>query len=146
MNRTGEYTLMSITLMDYRFPPDMKNLNITSEEVMWEFHLSFDIQRSHDSQRLVRYNLSYKLYYTKDPKKKQVALIEISTIFNVKGDFRSDEKYMLIMLMLNITHGNLTGIYAAKTEGSKLSLILPPPHGCEQYETAFKTKIADEWT
>ncbi len=141
-----EMSLLNLSLLDFMFPADMKSRTITNDEVMWDYNFKMRFNSQPPPDKMVTLTMFYKLFYKNDTLKKTIAKVEVENIYLVKGQLSPEAKQQMILMMLPMLSSNIQGIYAAKTEGSALALMLPPLVDFYKHNERIKKVINNEWT
>src|SRR4051812_28094841 len=92
MEESVEFTLLSISMLDYHFPPPNAKINVTADEVMWLYSLHYRISPFPNNRKFITIGMKFKLYRKNDPKKKGIASMEISNMFSVTAELSADTK------------------------------------------------------
>lgn len=140
----AQFTLVSILPLDYTFPADL-NITIKEKEIQWQYSFKLWFNPFPGNRTSVSTDMSYKLYNKNDLKKKTIAMVETHNIFSVSDGLSQAAKLQVLFTLLPIAVCNLQGIYAAKTEGSKLNKILPPPLNFFSMKEQLEKRIAHDW-
>lgn len=143
--QTVEFTLSKLSVTDFQFPPDMKTRAITNDEVMWNYSYRIRFNPQSPGAVFITITMQYKLYYKSDASKKTIAMVELENIYLVRGTLNTNEKTVMLLNLLPMINNNLQGVYAAKTEGSPLALVVPPVANYYTHGETLNKLAHDHW-
>lgn len=146
MNQNPEFTWLGVSIRDIQLPQNLKDFILKlEEEIEWQLGFVIMLPEYPEAYKGFDVELSYKLLYKDNRPQNVITFLKINDIFKIRGTKTVKEKLEAFNFMMQITVWHLQGIYAAKTKGTQLSLVLPPEFDFSQCEQQFLKQIKDEW-
>lgn len=146
MSQQINFTWLGVTIQQLILPENIKEYTFKpDDDVTWNVGFSVELSDHPQSKKCIDIELFYKMHYINDPEKQPITLLKINDIFTISGAVTPETKLEALLFMLQISCWHLQGIYAAKTEGAHLSLVLPPDFDVNLSQQQFKQQIKDEW-
>lgn len=139
------YQVVIIREKDFFMLPPQTIPECENDEVTWHYTYSFGILPVSTDKVWITFHFAYRLYRKDDPAQQTIVSVETETTIETQRHVSAPNRAAVIHTLLPQAVFQLQGVYAARTQGTPVSHILPLSPNFSNDTDFIKKQVHEIW-